>query len=183
MAFIWRAPLIAGSIIIGALGAIQAGWSGAELVVNAPLLHALQSVLIAFMFSAGAGFAILSLMVIRKITNRRKWVANLLFLAFVPGAWTGLVSDFDGTRLQVIRFGYANAFALERMSERGLFLTCGDHEIELTEDAREVCARVLRVNQGEVIPGSEHRCGALGLLGCVFVGPEKQERRMGDHNE
>ena len=83
-------------------------------------------------------------------------VPIVLCSAAVPGVWNGFASDFDATRVEVIRYQYANGYALEHMSRRGLLRTCQDARIELTDDAKAVCARVLNVGPGERIPGSEH---------------------------
>jgi hypothetical protein len=80
-------------------------------------------------------------------------VPILLYSAVVPGGWDGFASDFDATRVQAIRYHYANAYALEHMSPRGLFRTCQDEQIELTDDAKAVCGRALNVGPGERIPG------------------------------
>jgi hypothetical protein len=70
----------------------------------------------------------------------------------------------------------ANAYALEHMSEKGRFLSCQDDRIELTDDAKAVCVRVLNPARGERIPGSEHRCGFLGMLSCFnTASPEKNQ--------
>jgi hypothetical protein len=97
----------------------------------------------------------------------------LLYSAAVPGAWNGFASDFDATRFQAIRYHYANGYALEHMSPRGRFRSCEDAQIELTDDAKAVCAHALNVGPGERIPGSEHRCGLLGMFGCFNTAPEK----------
>jgi hypothetical protein len=93
-------------------------------------------------------------------------VPILLYSALVLGAWNGLASDFDATRGEAIKYHLANAYALEHMSERGRFLSCQDNRIELTEDAKAVCVSALNLASGERIPGSEHRCGFLGMATC-----------------
>jgi hypothetical protein len=100
-------------------------------------------------------------------------VPILLYSAVVPGGWDGFASDFDATRVQAMRYHYANAYALEHMSPRGLFRTCQDEQIELTDDAKAVCGRALNVGPGERIPGSEHHCGLLGMSACFDIAPGK----------
>jgi hypothetical protein len=50
------------------------------------------------------------------------------------------------------------------MTQRMHLSTCDGNP--LTEDAIEVCKRALSVPAGHIIPGSEHRCGFLGLFGA-----------------
>jgi len=71
----------------------------------------------------------------------------------------------------VITHQWANGYALEHMGARGRFRTCEDQQIQLTDDAKAICARVLNVAPGERIPGSEHKCGFLGMLSCFDTGP------------
>jgi hypothetical protein len=98
-----------------------------------------------------------------------------LYSGLVLGSWNGLASDFDSTRGQAIKHHVANAYALEHMSEKGRFLSCQDDRIELTEDAKAVCAQVLNPPPGERIPGSEHRCGFLGVSNCFDTAPAKKQ--------
>jgi hypothetical protein len=44
---------------------------------------------------------------------------------------------------------------IEHMSPRGRYRTCQDAEIDLTDDAKVICARPLNVAPGERTPGSE----------------------------
>jgi hypothetical protein len=57
------------------------------------------------------------------------------------------------------------------MGARGRFRTCEDAQIQLTDDAKAVCARPLNVGPGERIPGSEYKCGFLGMFGCFNTAP------------
>jgi hypothetical protein len=100
-------------------------------------------------------------------------VPILLYCALILGAWNGFSGDFDATRLAVRRHNFANGYALEHMSPRALYRSCNDAQIELTDDAKALCARTLKVGSGETIPGSEHRCGLLGLFSCFATAPEK----------
>ena len=76
-------------------------------------------------------------------------VPILLYSGLVLGAWNGLASDFDATRGEAIKHRLANAYGLKHMSERGRLLSCQDDRIELTEDARALCAQTLKSGPGE----------------------------------
>lgn len=64
----------------------------------------------------------------------------MLYSGLVAGTWNGIASDFDVTRGAVIRYHYANAYALRHMSAQAFDLTCHDTQISLTEDAKALCA-------------------------------------------
>ena len=172
---IWKTPVVAVALPLGSLGASQAGWSGTELVVNSPLMGPIEDFVTGIIFAISAAMALGPLVLVHRIAKPALalMVPILLYSAVVPGGWDGFASDFDATRVQAIRYHYANAYALEHMSPRGLFRTCQDEQIELTDDAKAVCGRALNVGPGERIPGSEHRCGALGMFGCFNTAPEK----------
>jgi hypothetical protein len=51
---IWKAPVVIVALLIGALAANQAGWSGAELVVTSQLMGPLEDLVTAIFFSLGA---------------------------------------------------------------------------------------------------------------------------------
>lgn len=103
-------------------------------------------------------------------------VPIMLYSALVLGAWNGFASDFDATRGEAIKHHFANAYALDHMSERGRFLSCQDNRIELTDDAKAACVRALNPAPGERIPGSEQRCGFLGMFSCYKTAPEKNKK-------
>jgi|ERR1035438_94147 hypothetical protein len=168
---LWKVPVVVGALVVGALAASQAGWSGAEAIASRGSAGFITDLL--FTLGAVASIAILSL--VRRIARPVLWVTVPVFLysALVLGAWNGLASDFDATRGEAIRYHLANAYALEHMSERGRFLSCQDNRIELTDDAKAVCASALNPAPGERIPGSEHRCGFLGLFTCFDTAAEK----------
>ena len=172
---VWKTPVVAVALLVGSLGASQAGWSGAELVVNSPLMGPLEDFVTGIIFALSAAMALGPLVLVHRIAKPALalMVPILLYSAVVPGGWDGFASDFDATRVQAIRYHYANAYALEHMNPRGLFRTCQDEQIELTDDAKAVCARALSVRPDEPIPGSEHRCGLFGMFGCFNTGPEK----------
>src|SRR6516225_2019987 len=39
---IWKTPVVVVALLVGSFGASQVGWSGAELVVNSPLMEPLE---------------------------------------------------------------------------------------------------------------------------------------------
>ena len=172
---IWKTPVVAVALLLGSLGASQAGWSGTELVVNSPLMGPIEDFVTGIIFAISAAMALGPLVLVHRIAKPALalMVPILLYSAVVPGGWDGFASDFDATRVQAIRYHYANAYALEHMSPRGRFRSCEDAQIELTDDAKAVCAHALNVGPGERIPGSEHRCGVLGMFGCFNTAPEK----------
>jgi hypothetical protein len=106
-----------------------------------PLEDLAVTTLLAFAVAMTVGPVIL----IRRIAKPALWLAVpiLLYVGIVPGAWNGIASDFDATRVGIIREGYANAYALEHMSPKGRHLTCRDERIDLTDDAKVVCERDL----------------------------------------
>ena len=62
-------------------------------------------------------------------------VPIMLYSSLVAGFWNGIASDFDVTRGEVIRYHYANAYALRHMSAHAFDLTCQDSQITLAGDA------------------------------------------------
>jgi hypothetical protein len=80
-------------------------------------------------------------------------------------------------RLEPMRYHYANAYALEHMSPRGRYRTCEDEQINLTDDAKAACARTLALAPDEPIPGSEHRCGFLGMFSCIDTGSKAEKAK------
>jgi hypothetical protein len=173
---IWKTSAVAAALVIGMLGANQVGWSGAELVVNAPIMGTIENFVTGTFFTGSALAVVGAVVLIYRLAKYVLWLAAPIFLYFalVPGVWNGITSDFDGTRGEALRSGYANAYAIEHMSARGRYRTCSDERIELTEDGKAACARALTVGPGEPIPGSEHRCGLLGMFSCFYTAPEKE---------
>jgi hypothetical protein len=178
---VWKTPVVAVAIIVGAGGAEQAGGSGADLIVNAPLMGPIESFVTCFLFAVGAAMTIGSVFLVLRIAKPALFVMVpiLLYYAVVMGAWNSFASDFDTTREEALRHHWAaNAELLEHMSARGRFRTCEDailrdlgkadagSALQLTDDAKAVCVRVFNVGPGEPIPGSEHRCGFLGMSVC-----------------
>jgi hypothetical protein len=172
---LWKTPMVAIALLIGSVAANQAGWSGAELVVNAPMMGLAEGLVTSLMLIVGAILAIGSLVLVYTRAKPALWLMApiLLYSALVLGVWNGFVGDFDSTRVEAIKYHFANAYALEHMSPRGRFRTCEDKRIKLTDDAKAVCGRASNVAPGEHIPGSEHRCGLLGMSSCFNTAPEK----------
>jgi hypothetical protein len=172
---LWKTPVVAGAVVVGSIAANQAGWSGAELVVNSPLMGMFEDFVTGILFSVGAAISVGTLLLVQRLAKPVLWLMVPIFLyaALVLGAWNGFAGDFDATRLEAVKHRAANAYALEHMSPRGRFRSCEDERIELTDDAKAVCARSSNVGPGERIPGSEHRCGLLGMFGCFNTAPEK----------
>jgi hypothetical protein len=65
-----------------------------------------------------------------------------------------------------VRNHFANAYALEHMSERARYRSCTDDQIQLADDAKPVCAAALTAAPGENIP--EANTGA-DFLRCSLV--------------
>ncbi len=172
---IWKTSVAAVALVVGIFGASQAGWSGAELVVNSPFMGPIEDFITGILFVVSAAMTIGPVVLVYKIAKPALvlMVPILLYVALVPGVWNGIAGDFDATRVEAIKYHYANAYALEHMNPRGRFRTCEDVRIQLTDDAKAVCARSLNVAPGERIPGSEHRCGVLHMFGCFDIAPAK----------
>jgi len=167
---LWKTSVVIGALVVGFMAASQAGWSGAEAIADRG-----QAGLVTDLLSLGSvALSYFAIVLVKRIAKPVLWVMVpiLLYSAVVLGAWNGFASDFDGGRGEAIKHHYANGYILEHMSDRGRFLSCQDNRIELTEDAKVVCARALNVAPGQRIPGSEHRCGPLGFLECFDTAPE-----------
>jgi hypothetical protein len=169
---LWKTPVVIGTLMVALLAAGQVGWSGAEIIVNIPYWgekHFAPDLL--FIVGLAVSFGCVAL--VRRIAKPLLWVMVpiTMYGMVVMGAWDGYASDFDGIRGEAIRHHAANAYALGHMGARGRYLSCQDNRIELTDDGKSVCAQVLNGKHGEMIPGSEHRCGPLGLFSCVNSAP------------
>ena len=176
---IWKTPVVVVATIIGALGASQVGWSGAELVLNTPIMGLLEIFVTTFIAAIAGIITIVPVLLVHKMAKPALWVIVpiLLYFLIVPGVWNGFISDFDGTRAAVLTYGYANAYALEHMTARGRYRTCEDERIELTDDGKAICERSIKAAPGEPIPGSEHRCGFLGRFMCFDATPKDDPSR------
>jgi hypothetical protein len=174
--FLWKGAVVAVAFVAGAFAANQAGWSGADLVVNAPIMETAEDLITGVTFGASFSVIVGTVFLIYRLAKHVLWVAGpiLLYVALVPGVWHGVQSDFDVTRGAVLLEGRANAYAIEHMTERGRYRSCNDDRIQLTDDAKAACKRALDVGPGEPIPGSEHKCGLLGQYVCVYTAPEEE---------
>jgi hypothetical protein len=173
---LWRTPVVIGALMIAFLAAAQVGWSGAEIIVNIPYWGGEYFVRdLLFMVGLAVSFGCFAL--VRRIAKPLLWVMVPItfYAAIVMGAWGGYASDFDGIRGEAIKHHAANAYALEHMSARGRYFSCQDNRIELSDDAKSVCTQVLNGKPGEIIPGSEHKCGLLGLFTCINSAPRDKE--------
>jgi len=143
VSIIWKTVVVAGALLVGLLTANQVGWSGAEVVLTAPIMGLADTLGTTVIFAISALITVGSIILIYRIAKHVLWFAApvFLYLAFVLGAWNGYMSDFDATRALVLQHGYANALALERMRPRGRDLTCKEGLIELSDDAKAICSR------------------------------------------
>ena len=134
-----KIPVVFGALLIGAMAASQAGWSGAEAIAS----RGSAGLITELFFTLGAAISIGTITLVRRIAKPVLWVMVPVFLysALVLGAWNGFASDFDATRGEAIKYHLANAYALEHMAERGRFLSCQDDRIELTDDAKSYAPR------------------------------------------
>ena len=126
---IWKVPAVAAALLVGLLGVSQAGWSGTELVVNLPLMGPLVDFATGIFFAIGAAVcAGIVILIAQRIAKPALWLVLpiLLYATLVSGAWNGLASDFDATRLEALRHHLANAYALEHMSPSGRYRSCKD---------------------------------------------------------
>jgi hypothetical protein len=107
----WKTAVAAVALIVGSFAASQAGWSGAELVVNAPLMGLLEDFVTVFVFAIAGAMTVGPVLLVYRIAKPALWIMGpiLLYFALVPGVWNGWMSDFDATRFEVLRYGYANA--------------------------------------------------------------------------
>jgi len=172
---LWKIPAAIIAVILGLFGASQAGWSGADVVLNFREMGLSNAFVTSVLFFIGFALCYGALMFITWAAKPLLWlmIPLSLYVAIVPSAWNGYVSGFDHSRGEVIREGWANAYVLEHMTPRGRYELCSDSRIRLTEDAESVCQRVDSGAPGEVVPGSGHRCGLFGLVTCYNVVPQK----------
>lgn len=174
---IWKTPVVIVALLASGVGASQAGWNGAELIVSGPYMGLFEGFITGLFCCIGTAVSFGAFLLVQRIAKPVLWLMAPIFLysVLVSGAWNGFASDFDATRGEAIKHHAANAYALEHMSQRGRYLSCKDERIDLTDDAQAVCARALNVSTGERIPGSEHRCGPLGIFGCFNRAPQNQK--------
>jgi hypothetical protein len=151
ISIIWKTLAVAVALLFGMLGASQVGWSGAEVIVTAAIMGPEDKLGTAIVFAISGVISVGAIVLIYRLAKHVLWFAGpvFLYLALVPGAWNGYASDFDTTRVAVIRESYANAFALEHMKALGRYQTCNDERIELSDDGKAVCARTLAIVPGD----------------------------------
>jgi hypothetical protein len=96
---LWKTLAVAGALVVGAMAANQAGWRGAELIVNFPY-GGIGGFVTDLLFSVGAAISFGTVLLVKRIAKPILWVMVpiLLYSAVVPGAWNGVASDFDFTR-------------------------------------------------------------------------------------
>lgn len=176
---LWKIPVVAIAVILGLGGANQVAWSGADLVLNSPLMGGIEEEVTWLYLLFGSAAACGAVWGVNRLAKPVLWVLipAMAYMAIVPGIWNGIASGFDSTRGQALLHSYANAYALEHMTPRGLYRSCYDERIELTEDGKAYCMRALSVGPGERIPGSEHRCGdfwstLIGIV-CFDLAPSR----------
>jgi hypothetical protein len=94
---VWKTPVVAVALLVGMFGASQAGWSGAEAIVNYPFSGALEDFITGIIFIVSAAMAVGPVVLVYKIAKPALvlMVPILLYVAHVPGAWNGVASDFD----------------------------------------------------------------------------------------
>jgi len=172
---LWKIPTVLLAIILGLFGASQAGWSGADVILNFREIGLAEDFITSIIFFVGFALCYGACLFVRSAARPLLWVMIPLFfyVAIVPSAWNGYVCGFDHSRGAVIREGWANAYVLQHMTARGRYESCSDNRIRLTEDAKAACSRVLGGAPGEVVPASGHRCGLMGLVTCYDISPSK----------
>ena len=144
VSIIWKTVVVAGALLVGLLTANQVGWSGAEVVLTAPIMGLADTLGTTVIFAISALILTGSIMLIYRIAKHVLWFAApvFLYLAFVLGAWNGYMSDFDATRAYLLQTGVpANAYALEHMGVRARDLTCKEGRVEPSDDAKAICSR------------------------------------------
>lgn len=95
--FVWKTAVVVMALLLGALAATQAGWSGAELVVNYPFMEMFEEFVTGIMFSFTMAVSAGAVFVVYEIAKPVLWVMVpiLLYSAAVPGVWNGFLGDFD----------------------------------------------------------------------------------------
>jgi hypothetical protein len=172
---IWKTPVVVGALVVGSIAASQAGWSGADLAVNSQLMGMFEEFTTGVFFAGGALVCVGAFYLVQRLAKPALWlmVPVLLYAGIVLGAWDGFASEFDAARFEARKHHSANAYILQHMTPRGRFRSCKDGGIELTDDAKAVCLAVMNARPGDRIPGSEHKCGPLGMFTCFSTAPEK----------
>ena len=175
LTFVWKVPAVFVLIILGVFASSQVGWSGLDVILNFQIMGLIEELVSWPILVASAIFLLAIIYAIEKLSKKSLWIALPIFIygALIMGAWNGYWGDFDYSRLESIRHNYANAYAIEHMGKRAIYLSCHDKRIYLTDDAQAACVRILTVGPGEEIPGSEHHCGFLNSFRCAYYAPAK----------
>jgi hypothetical protein len=182
VSIIWKIPVVIVAVVLGSFGASQLGWSGADYLLNWNLMGLFERVITWVYFLIGSCLTIGTLFGVYRIARPALWIVVpiMIYSACILGIWNGIDCDFDYTRGEALRHHdqAANAYALQHMTPRGLYRSCNDARIELTEDGADYCTRALSVGPGEKIPGSEHWCGGLiefllGMNVCFYSSPKQ----------
>ena len=162
VSFVWRTAVSIVAIVVAAFAASEIGWDGANLALYEPLMNwseiGTNLILLVLCLTAAVG----SVFLVEYCQPKANYILiPIMAISALINIWNGYWSDFDYTRLQALknRDQPANAYALKTMTRRGLYLTCNDRRIQLTQDADEYCAERLSVLPGDQVPGSEHYCG------------------------
>jgi len=95
---VWKTPVVAVAMIVAALGAIQAGWSGAELIVNAPLMGPIESLVTVFMLAVGAAMTIGSAFLVLRIAKPVLFLMVPILLFLLLCRVHGMASAASSTR-------------------------------------------------------------------------------------
>jgi hypothetical protein len=138
-----KATAVAVAVFVGAFAANIAGWNGGVAVLGPEPYSTVAGALVNL--TAGIIALSVSITVGYFIFRIAKWtlifaVPIMLYSAMVAGLWNGIISDFDVTRGEVMRYRYANAYALRHMSVHAFNITCHDRQISLTDDAKALCS-------------------------------------------
>lgn len=171
---LWKIPTVIIAALLGLMCANQAGWNGADVALNFKETGLIGDFLESLMFLVAFGICYGAILFVKWVAKPLLWVIVPIFLyaAIVLGMWNGFNSGFDTSRLAVIRDGWANSYVLAHMTPRGRYESCSDKRVRLTEDAEAVCSRALSGAPGEVVPGSQHKCGLFGMVTCYDLVPQ-----------
>ncbi len=93
---IWKTLAVAVALVVGAMGANQAGWGNAELFMNSSLMGPFEKFITAVFANIGLLIACGAAFFVKKIAKPVLWVMVpiLLYSAVVLGVWNGFASDF-----------------------------------------------------------------------------------------
>ena len=130
---VWKTVAVIVAIIVGIFASNTAGWNGgAAMLDSATYSGGGLGLGGAVNLTVGAAGFLGCIAVGYFVFRTAKWVLWLvvpimLYSGLVAGTWNGIASDFDVTRGAVIRYHYANAYALRHMSAHAFDLTLSRH--------------------------------------------------------